>query len=385
MQHPTSILLALLVTAPLLPAQAGQLVGTPIDATTAVRSALGFGSASNFAGACRDNTGAYWTTCEANGQVLLVRISPGGTFSGFITTNLSIGQGVRDLAFDGALGQIWVGANNARPKVYDASTGAYRGDGAGNQPGSGGGLAWNGGSRIHVSGTNAYYSTSTLGYSSGPVSVAYADRGLLFDPTTSEFWGGKNSGDPGVLTTCEFQELPNGPTMPPHLEGISYNGFQGGRLGGCEQWLDPVSNEWLGVFCQLGDNDACMLYTARLGRPTGPGCGGPAFYKGPAVVQTQVYSSANQAQGLTWLLISLAPGSVTDPLLGPGCVAHLNGSLTVALGPVFPNPSGQVSAQTSIPVDPSLQELPLWFQWGTITLQNVALLGDARNAVVKQF
>ncbi len=381
-----------LSVSPAVGAQAGQLIGARIDATTAIRGALGFGGADDFAGVCRDNAGNYWTSCRSNGQRFLIRLDPTGAFSGFITTAIGMNDLVRDFAFDSANGHLWVayrfsGSNASTARVYDVGTGALLGDVNQSFPGGAGGIAWDGANLIRVAGTAQSYSTATRQGTTAASGIPYAYRGLLYDPTADKYWGGQNSAaDPMSVTAEKLEELPAAVTLPPHLEGISIGSRAGGRFAGCEQWFDPALSEWVGVFAQRGDNDAFMLYTAHLSRPTGPGCGGPMFTNGPAIVQTQVYSSASNAQSLAWLLISLAPGAVTDPLLAPGCVAHLDPLAVIALGPLFPSASGNVDAATTIPVSASFQELPLWFQWGTIaSIANTATLGEARCTVIKQF
>ncbi len=370
-----------------LPSQAAQLVGPVIDVSNAIRSTFGFGTATNFVGACRDNASNYWTTCTVGGQVILVRLSATGAVGGFIPTSLT--ADIADLAYDGQRNRIWVLRDGSHLQVFDATTGAFVGA-ANNFSPSRRGIAWNGTDRILGAGDSTCWDAQSLLVLSGGANMSVG-RGMMFLPPTSRQWGAFSGAapDPAGLTYTEFREMePPVASMVPDLAFDTGDGRRGGYHAGCEAWLNPSTNEWLGIFCQANgtpNNTEAVLYTARLSRPTGPGCGGPRFEKGPSIVQTQVYAVAVLASGFTWLLVSLGPGTVNDPLLGPGCTVHLNPQFAVGLGPFLPNFNGGVSVSTAIPVDPSLRELPLWFQWGSINLQNQVLVSEARSAAIKQF
>lgn len=375
-------LFAIAVLTSSLASQASQLVGPVIDASAAIRATLGFASATNFAGAIRDNAGNYWTTCIVNNQVFLMRISAAGAVTGFLSTSLT--TEVTDMAYDGLRDRIWLFRSgfNTPPIVYQASTGALIGSGDSGVPAQG--IAWDGAGRILIAGRSEYYDGVSMQLSQGQSGPGGTNRGLLFQPPSVSYWVTYSSpSDPLGMTRTTISESPVSiGSMVPDLSLDSGSGTRGGTAGGCEQWLS--NGEWLGVFCQTWSTNA-VLYTCRMGAPTGSGCGGPRFGVGPSVVQQQLYTSAYQAAGYAWLLIASAPGAVTDPLLGPGCVVHLNPALTVALGPFLPTFQGNVSGSTTIPVDPALRELPLWFQWATINFNNQVLLSEARSAAIKQF
>lgn len=371
----------LLATSVSLCGQAAQLVGSVIDASTSIRSVVGLTNATDIVGACRDNAGFYWTSCEASGQVLLIRLSPAGAVNGFIITGFGAAQTVVDLAYDGTNDHIWIHAPPNAPLVYHATTGALIGQAQGLA--SGNGIAWDGSTQVRASGSNLAWQTGTLNSITGGAILGPTLQGLLYTPASTTFWGSKAGGDPGLLSNHEFTELPSGATMPPHLEGIVYVGALGGLPRGCEAWQDPNTNEWLGVFCQEGDNSSAVLYTARLSEPTGPGCGGPVFLKGPAIAHDLIYADVNQIAGLTWLMIAWSPGTFNDPAMAPGCTLHLDVLSSILVGPLFPQGGGIVSVALPIVPDPSFQEMPLWFQFGSLNLQFQFVLSEARSAAIK--
>ncbi|MCR9248528.1 MAG: hypothetical protein NXI31_26170 [bacterium] len=346
-----------------------------------IRAAPGLANAADFAGACRDNAGNYWTSCKNGNQVLLIRLTPQGVTNGVVYTNFVGTDTVADLAYDAVHDNVWMLVPQRPPAVYHATTGVFIGQGSAIALGAG--IAWNGTDRMHVAGSAVAYDTATLATVSGPA-VPATDHGLLYSPTSGRFWGTQASGDPGAITMFEHVELPGGATMPPNLRGAIYQGALGGRARGSAIWQEPGNGEWLGVFCVGGDGDSSAIYTARIGVPTTPNCGGPRYRKGPAIVQDQLYVDADQATGLSWLLLSLAPGTFQSPVLAPGCSLGVNLQLASPIGPLIPQNGGVVQPRLAIPLDPILDEIGLWFQLGSLTLANNFVLSETRSAAVKQ-
>lgn len=376
---PATLVAVLLPCVPLI-GQAGQVVGQPIPATQVIRATPGLGLATDVAGACRDATGAYWTTCKVGNQILLVKIAAPGTVLGTIYTAFNGSAAVTDLTYDANNDNVWVLAAPNPPHAYNATSGLLAGIGAAGTNGTG--IAWDGIGRIQVAGSATGYSTTNFSTSIG-LAVPPSERGLLFDTMTGEFTGSRNSADPAQITAHEYVELPNGVTTPPNLRGVTDNGALGGAPRGCDAWQPPQGLP-LGVFCVGGDNDNAVLYTARLSRAMTPDCGGARIDKGPAIVQGNVYVEAANATGPTFLVMSLARGNVTGPALEPGCVLGVDPALGVLYGPLLPQGGGRISVQTTVPQDPVIDELALWFQFGTLTLQSTFVLSETRGAAVKQ-
>lgn len=377
------------VAAPLL-GQAAQLVGPIINASQIIAVTPGFGPGGTTVGACRDNQGNYWTTHKVGGVTYLIRIGLSGVVTGIIPTSYGTSTNVSDLAFDGQRDRVWMVANNEAPRVYSSLTGQLETNGLSNQTGYG--IAWDGGDRVLVAGHSGSFDAATFQWSSPtlplgtpPSGIIYS--GLICDPSTASYWiGDGNSADPQGLTQVNFRQHPlPGQSMPPDLAFPSAtSGWQGGALGGCEAWQDPSTGEWFGVFCQRVAAGS-ILYTARLGSSTGGSCGGPRFSRGPSVVQSQLFADASNASGFAWLIVGFGYASITVPLFEPGCPLELDPTGAVVLGAYLPSFSGNVSGQDTVPVSPSLHELPLYFQWATLDFLGAFRLSEGRSAAIKQF
>jgi hypothetical protein len=373
---------------PILASQAGQLVGPAIDASAAIAATPGFGAGGTTLGACRDNQGNYWTTHKVAGVTYLLRITVQGVVTGVIPTSLSTNASVRDLAFDGQRNRIWVESSSGQPQVFDALSGVFVGLGT-SAPNSQG-IAWDGADRIVVASYLMAFDADSLQWGATTTTGVPppVDRGLLRDPGSASYWGGFSySGDPAGITESEFRQFPlPGATMPPDLALLSATaGKRGGTLGGCEAWFDSANGEWLGVFCQIGVGGTARLYTCRLSEPAGGACGGATFSRGPSIVQSRIYTQASSASGFAWLLVGFGPASISVPIFQPGCTIELDPAGSVILGAFLPDFSGNVVGGAMIPVMPSIQEMPVWFQWTTLTFSGSFYLSEGRAAAVKQF
>ncbi|MGB3921736.1 MAG: hypothetical protein WBL19_00425 [Minisyncoccia bacterium] len=333
----------------------------------------------------------YWTTCQM-AQVMLVRISPSGVVNGFIPTTVVLP--VTDLAFDASQDHIWLFRTGSQPRVYHAITGALVGLGGAGFAARG--IAWDGASRVVVDSLMGHFDTTSFAWVPSTTAVVpYSDGGLMFLPSTGRYiTGGTVPGDPGGFTSCEFREQPDlgsssppvEATMPPDLSLSSGASGRGGNLAGCEAWYNAASGEWLGVFCQRNTVGDAVIYTCRMPAATASGCSGPKFARGPAIVQSNLFAGARQASGFAWLVVAFGPGSVTHPIFAPGCTFLLDPGSALLLGAFLPDFSGNVSGGTSVPVAAALHELPLWFQWATLSFTVGAFeLSEMRVAAVKQF
>lgn len=373
--------------------QSGAVVGSPIRADLAISSAPGLTTAVLSGGACRDNNANFWTTALVGSDIVLVRISPAGQVSGVVLT--AVKSVCWDLAYDALRDRIWVVGRVSTPggigdgfEVIDASSGNslhIHNSSLLGSPSPSGGMAWDGGDYVLIANTVGRFHAGTFIYQSGPLSVPFSSGGLLFHPVTGHPWViGVTNTDPAGITETEYRE--HGyygsqlSTIAPDVQ-IANGSFRGGRCIGIEGWLDPVNNEWLAVVSQRAGS-AVVLSTIKLGFSQGLSCG-PRFSKGPSVVQSQLYANASQVSGISWLVVSFAPGALVDPLFSGGCSLLLDPLLAVSFGPFFGN--GSVACLASIPTLPGLNGTPLWYQWANFSLSGQVLLSETRSSVVRQF
>lgn len=372
-------------------AQAGQLVGPIVDASAVIRSNPSFASATQFAGACRDQAGNYWTTGVSSGVTYLFCLSP-GPFPVLVSSRSTVSAWpVIDLAYDPNHNTIWVARHVTSSETQASGLEVYGfGDlaflGSGSHAVGTSSIAWASG-HIVLSGQTGYFTGQTsLSWMSEGQSIPACDRGLLHLPASNTYWGGfATSADPAGLTGCVFRELANpSASMPPEVAIADASGLRGGQLAGCEGWTNPSTGEHLGVFCQTTAQGQAFLYTTRMSTPVPSGCGGPAFSKGPSAVQSQLYASAINAAGLTWLVVALAPSNVTSPILAPGCAFLVDPTTPFIFATGLPTLQGQVSANITIPVEPLLQSLPLYLQWVELFSQYF-VVGEMRSTAIKQW
>jgi hypothetical protein len=216
-----------------------------VPVSTIVTATPGFATANNFAGACRDNQGNYWTSSIVGSQRLLVRISLSSLLvTAFVPMQSS--AAVSDFAFDAQRSRLWASIGRDA-HVYDVNTGTFLGVATSGLPSWSilGGITWNGSDPILRGNGGIAFDAQILQEIQAPGNQAYGIDIMLYPPSGLLWASANNPADPAQVTGCQFYEAGGGTTMPPHLIGASmpYGGF---NLG-CEQWFDPSSNEWYAV------------------------------------------------------------------------------------------------------------------------------------------
>lgn len=385
---PRLLLCAALVGA--VTAQAAQLMHGPIDVSAIVRADPVLATADAFVGACRDNSGSYWTCVRDAGTWYAVRIDANDQVADVVDTGVTTGM-ARDMSFDRVRSNVWILWNNPPAvRVVQTSTASVV---ASPQPLAGDGIAFNSYNRVYVEGQSQNYDATTFALSGGLL-LAAAPQGVAYLPTNDQFWAGRNNpAEPHGRTVSLMHEHPGGATMPPETsfptDPANPSGTRGGFLNGMDAWQDPATGEWLGVFCQRLANGDAMAYTARFSEPTGTACpDGGVFTEGPMLVQDKLYARGNDFLVFVWLMVSFEyVGSIPVPALPTGCTAEVDPATLVVLGPFFqpPLPVPQPGISEPVPVDPTIANLPLYCQWLTWDLQSLLSMSEGRSFAIKQW
>lgn len=382
--------------------QAAQLVGPIINASATIRAISGFQNAIFIGGACRESQGAYWTCARNNGTWFAIRLAANGVVTANVNTGVSGGSFSPDMTYDRQRQNVWIAwpGSQAATKVVSAQSLSVV---ASPPTLSTHGLAWDGQDRVFVGGHAQQYDAATFSLIAGP-HIADSNRSLAYLPTTGNFWASYGAAAGGnvehrVLHVEHDSNLALTGligSIPPETSFLTdaslpnpAGSTRGGFANGMDAWQDPITGEWLGVFCQrtkdASGTQGARMYTARFAEPTGGHCGGPRFENGPQVVQDRLDATGLDFGVFAWLMVATSHQSFTAPIFAPGCTIEVDPAFTTFLGTYQPNGVGRITVSEPVPVIPALQEVPLYYQWITLDQGGNLRLSQGVSAAIKQW